>query len=138
MTKTQSWPRIHAFYADLLAKHQVPVSPIIRLLEWLKEQGLEDVLFAFTSMHDLVITDHEEFDWDHHTLRVSLDFQTKRFHFEYARHSGATDAMKKEVEEPEAIESLRQFLAYKFGVHRAPEEGPIQPPQTTRAFGPRV
>jgi hypothetical protein len=125
MTKTQSWPCIHAFYADLLAKHQVPVSPIIRLLEWLKEEGIEDGLFAFTSMHDLVITDQEEFDGDHHTLRVSLDFQTQRLHFEYARHAGATDSMKKEVEESEAIESLRQFLAYKFGVHRAPG-GPIQ------------
>ena len=117
--RTENWPKIHAFYAHLLADYRLPVEPIIRLLEWIEEEGIERELFAFTSMHDLVITDQEEFDWDHHTLRVSLDFHTKKFHFEYARHSGASDRMTKEAEESGAIEVLRQFMAYKFGVHRS-------------------
>ncbi|HRE84157.1 MAG TPA: hypothetical protein PLN52_24140 [Opitutaceae bacterium] len=116
--RTENWPTVHAFYDHLLADYRVPVEPIIRVLEWLKEERIERELFAFNSMHDLVITDREEFDWDHHTLRISLDFHTKKFHLEYTRHSGASDRMKKEAEESQAIEVLRQFLAYKFGVHR--------------------
>jgi hypothetical protein len=121
ITKTQSWPRIHGFYADLLDRHQLPVTPIIQLLAWLKKEQMEEQLYAFTSMHDLVITDSQEFDWDHHTLRISPDFASHKIRFEYARHSGATDVMRKEVAEAEAIEALRQFLAYKFGVHRRAE-----------------
>jgi hypothetical protein len=99
---------------------------MIRVVDWLKDEKIEDELFAFTSMHDLVITDRKEFDWDHHTLCVSLDFPTRKLHFEYARHWASTDRMKKIAEESEAIEVLRQFLAYKFGVHRPPRTEPNQ------------
>ncbi len=101
---------------------------MIRMIDWLNEEGIEDELFAFTSMHDLVITDRKEFDWDHHTLCISLDFSTGKLHFEYARHWAATDRTKKTAEEPQAIEALRQFLAYKFGIHRASKKEPNQSP----------
>ena len=71
-------------------------------------------------MHDLVITDKNEFGWDHHTLRVAPDFEARKFRFIYERHSGATDAMTKEVGESEGVETLRLLLAYKFGVHCPP------------------
>jgi hypothetical protein len=133
--KTENWSEIHAFYDHLLVDYRVPVGPIIRVLKWLKEEGIESELSAFTSMHDLVITDHEEFDWDHHTLRMSLDFHSKKFHFEYIRHAGASDRMKKEAEESAAIEVLRQFLAYKFGVHRPQKPGANQSLPSTAPSG---
>jgi hypothetical protein len=83
---------------------------------------LEAKLYAFTSMHDLVISDQENPTRKDHRLAIGCIFGKKKMRFVYSRQPGSTDKMIKEVEEELAEETLREFLAYKFGVYREPEK----------------
>jgi hypothetical protein len=100
------------------------VSGIQRLLVWIKKMDLEAQLHAFTSMHDLVISDQENPNTDRkvHRLAIGCIFGKKKVRFVYSRQPGSTEEMIKEVEEDLAEETLREFLAYKFGVYREPEK----------------
>ena len=113
----QTWNEIEAFYGRIAAGSRIGVLPIQVLIAWIRDHGLCDRLHAFTSMHDLVISDQPKTAWDQHALRISIVSDDGRIAFRYARHDGATDATTKEVELAEAPETLRQFLIYKFGIY---------------------
>ena len=117
----QTWNEIEKFYDRLEAESRIHVLPIQTIIFWLRDHGLYDRLHAYTSMHDLVISDQPKTTWDQHTLRISVVSDEGRVAFRYSRHDGAMDTTTKEVELAEANETLRQFLIYKFGIYEKKE-----------------
>ncbi len=120
MTKcrTRPWAEVTRLYSGLEERYGLHVQPIRQLVQWIEKEKLNDVLYPTTSMHDLLLTDRPEFTWGEHVLRISLDFETKTLTFRYDRLSASTDFMEKTVGEADGIETLRQFISYKFGIHR--------------------
>ncbi len=111
------WAAIRGRYEDL-ARNGHDAEPFLRLLTWIRDEKLEEEIFAHTSMFDLVISDRPEVRSGENTLRLSLDPKKRIMHFRYNRLFGSTDVMEKAVSIEDSVETLREFLAYKFGVHR--------------------
>ena len=118
IASSEDGAKIRARYEELRSVHGHDIQPMLLLLDWIHEQKLEDEIFAFTSMFDLVISDRRDMQLGENTLSVSWQPQEKRMHFCYERLVESTDVVEKSVPEEQAIETLREFLAYKFGVHR--------------------
>ena len=91
---------------------------MLALLDWIDKEKLDSELYAITSMDALILSNKEIFKWCENTLRIEV--RDKKIHFRYSRLEASTDDMEKIVDEPEAVETLRLFLAYKFGIHRSP------------------
>jgi hypothetical protein len=106
----KSWNDVRVRYEELGSKHGHDVRPMLRLLEWIQNEGLEAELFPHTSMFDLVISDRAESKSGENTLRVTV---------------------------ADSVEMLREFLTYKFGVYRK-RKAPNQAAQTTPGLHPSV
>jgi hypothetical protein len=98
--------------------HGVEWRPILRLLDWIREEKLEEEIFGHTSMFDVIFTDRPRYRNGENTLHVSWNPQEKKMRFRYDRLYASTDETIKEVREEDSIETLREFFAYKFGVYR--------------------
>jgi hypothetical protein len=90
------------------------------LLDWIEREALCSELYPITSMSSLVISNKENFRRGENTLAIEAIPSMNKVHFRYSRLVYSTDDMEKTVDESEAIETLRLFLAYKFGIHRSP------------------
>ena len=104
---------------ERVEKAGVEWRPMMHLLDWIRDEGLEGEIFAHTSMHDVVFSDRPSYRNGENTLRVSWNPDEKKMRFCYDRLYASTDAMINEVSENNSIETLRGFLAHKFGVYRA-------------------
>ena len=97
------WQRFHA--------------PMLAIIEWIEREDLASEVFISAGLSGLWISDRPHNSNGDHILHIEtrgLEF----VHFEYAKKRGALDAMTKTVKYEEAVECFRQFLAYKFGLHR--------------------
>lgn len=112
----KAWNDVRVRYEELGSKHGHDVRAMLRLLDWIRSEDLEDELFPHTSMFDLMISDRAEVTSGENTLRVSVS--QKKVTFRYDRISGSTDSDEKTVPVADSVEMLREFLAYKFGVYR--------------------
>jgi hypothetical protein len=112
------WPEIRAYYENLGSRSGHDVHGIVVLLDWIRDERLEEEIFAYTSMFDLIISDRSPVQCGENTLAVSWISKEKKIKFHYHRLYASTDDMEKVVPEGESIEMLREFLTYKFGVYR--------------------
>ncbi|MBL9204696.1 MAG: hypothetical protein JNN01_06405 [Opitutaceae bacterium] len=104
--------------------------PMLAIIDWIEGQDLASEVFVSAGLSGLWISDRPHDPSGDHMLHVETH-GPEFVHFEYAKKHGAMDTMKKTVKHQEAVECFRQFLAYKFGLHRKPEENePNQPAQT--------
>jgi hypothetical protein len=115
------WSEILDHFATIGAEPGREVAPIVRLLVWIRQAGLESSIFATTSLADLIIADRASFRMAENILRVAWDTKKAKVHFSYHRTQGAPDAIETEASEAESIGIFREILAYKFGVF--PREG---------------
>ena len=113
----QSWTSIRA----RVEGHGAEWRPMLRLLDWIREERLEEEVFGHTSMFDVIFTDRPRYRNGENTLRVSWNPQEKKMRFCYDRLYASTDRTIKEVSAEDSIETLREFLAYKLGVYRKKE-----------------
>lgn len=127
----RSWEEIRNYYLSFgegpwLAHHR----PMLDLVAWL-EKEVPGEIFGSVGISGLYLSDRAQFGWCEHMLQITM-MPTPGFTlFEYHRAPGSTDGMRKQIPTKEAIECLREFLVYKFGVHRPAKTEPNQPPQTT-------
>jgi hypothetical protein len=121
VTRSKSWKDIRKHYGD-----RESFSPIIRLLDWIQAQGLENEIFAHTSMFDLIISNQQQGRMGENALRIGLSGRG-HLRFRYDRLFASTDFEEKIVPHEEAVETLRVFLAYKFGVYRPTDAMPRPP-----------
>lgn len=116
----KSWAEIRAYYLSFseawLARHR----PMLDLVAWLEEETSAEI-FGSVGMSGLYLSDRSQFGWCEHMLQITMMPTPGFVHFEYHRAPGSLDGMKKQVPVEESVECLRQFLAYKFGVHRPPK-----------------
>ncbi len=134
LISSTAWNEVRARYEKLGSNHAHSVAVMMRLLDWIRAEGLEEELFPHTSMFDLVLSDRPEVRSGENTLRVSVSLEEKTVTFRYDRLYGSADSAVKSVAGEDSVEVLREFLAYKFGVYRKKKE-PNQAPEPTAPSG---
>jgi hypothetical protein len=121
---TRSWDEIRQYYLSFgegawLSRHR----PMLNLVSWLEEEKVSGEVFGTVGLSGLLLSNQAKFNWGEHMLQITIMPTPGFMLFEYYRAPGSTDGMKKQVPVEESVECLRQFLAYKFGIHRPPNNG---------------
>jgi len=115
---SRDWVVVRRHYANRLPAF----GPMLELLDWIHQQHLDKELFPHTSMFDLVISDsHETSDSDDY-LTITWNAKEDSMLFRYNRQRFSSDIDEKLVSREHSIETLREFLAYKFGIYRKAAE----------------
>ena len=124
------WDEIRDFYLSFgegpwLSHHR----PMLDLVAWL-EKEVSGEIYGSVGISGLYLSDRPQFVWCEHMLQIRMIPTPGFTFFEYHRAPGSRDGMQKQVPTFEAVECLREFLIYKFGVHRPAKKEPIQSVQT--------
>ena len=109
--------------------------PMLTLYDQLVSSGGEELFGSAIMGGGLVLATRSDVAHDEGVIVVEFDPRKNAFSLSYRNRDVAPD-QSEQVQIAEAWERLRLFVAYKFGVRL--KKTPNQPPQTTRAFGPRV
>ncbi|MDN3580701.1 hypothetical protein [Mucilaginibacter flavus] len=57
------WQQIEVYYQDLIS-HDLQLQSMLSLVQFIRNSNLEKKLFAYTSMHKLVVTIYEVPEWN--------------------------------------------------------------------------
>ena len=60
-SKSKSWLEIENWYVELI-EHGFKFEPILRLIQYIRNSNLNQRLYAFTSMHKVVIGIYDEIE----------------------------------------------------------------------------
>jgi len=100
--------------------------PLLEIVDWIEREKLAATLYIAASLDGLAVSDRLHSSSADHVLNIRAHGSEFVF-FEYHHTRGASDGMRKTVRYAEVVEVFRQFLAYKFGIHRPhPKEEPNQ------------
>jgi len=76
------WDKIEEYYADLV-NHGLTLQSMLSLVRFIRENGFDKRLYAFTSMHKLVISIYDPPEWNREALHIEFDMYSKKIHFRY-------------------------------------------------------
>ena len=110
---TQPWPEIVSYWQDWV-KDQPFREPLCRLVAALASSPVSSSLFGSITWHGIAISDTIDFRSTDNTLEIDLLTREGQFEFRHRAFSGHDD--RKMVPASEALETLRQFLKYKYGL----------------------
>lgn len=117
VTQTQPWAEIVETWADL-AKAMPKLEPLHRFVCALAASPASSVLFARSLMHGdgpgIALSDSPNFRSTDGVLEIRYFIGGKIFEFRHRTFSGHDD--HKTVQASEAVETLRLYLRYKYGV----------------------
>lgn len=78
----RQWSEIELHYIDL-NHHGLPFDPLLQLVRHIINTKLCDRLFAFTSMHKLVIGIYDPIEWNREALHIEFDAEAQKWFFKY-------------------------------------------------------
>jgi hypothetical protein len=82
LVPTRPWDSILGFYGDLEACNAC-FAPMRRLVAHVAAQPYAGLLFGTTSMHALLVAQHERIEWGHDVLRVEVEPDARMVRFTY-------------------------------------------------------
>lgn len=103
------WQQIEAYYQDLISSG-LHLQSMLSLVQFIKNSGLDKRLFAYTSMHKLVVTIYEIPEWNREALHIELNYLTKKIHFEYRPEPYASIEAKRCCTEEDTITKFNQYI----------------------------
>lgn len=112
-TTTQPWPELVRYWADF-AKDMPSLEPLHRLVAALASSSVSSSLFGRITWRGIALSDTADFRSTDSTLEIDYFNGGRHFEFRHRTFSGHDD--RKMVTESEALETLRLFLKYKYGV----------------------
>lgn len=80
--KSRNWEEIENWYIELI-EHGLKFEPMLDLVRHIRNSNLHQRLFAYTSMHKLVIGIYEEIEWNKEALHVEFDIEKRKWFFQY-------------------------------------------------------
>jgi hypothetical protein len=81
--RSQPWPAIHAFYADLARKPGWEIEPMVDLVRFIQKSPYAHGLFPYTSPADLHVGRVANFACGDNELTIVYDMKAKTFKFTY-------------------------------------------------------
>ncbi len=90
---------------------------MLALVDWIERADLASELYVSAGLSGLWISDRPHDPNGDHMLQVQVR-GSDYVYFEYAVKRGALEKMNKTVRYQDSVECFRQFIAYKFGLHR--------------------
>lgn len=121
LIKTKPWEDVLKFFAEISESNSYFL-PIHRFVSEIATSKYVIGLYYTTSMHDLWISQSEEFEMGHEVLIVRFDGFKHRFLFEYVEHPHTKNSWRRECSEADAFQTFERFLEKKKWFLKVPEE----------------
>jgi hypothetical protein len=112
LVKTKPWTEISFFFTNLAASNSY-FSVMDQFVLKIANSKYASGLFATNSMHDLWISQIEEFEMGHEVLVVQFDGFKNAFSFEYHEHPNAKKHWSRECKIEEVFKVFERFLEVK-------------------------
>ena len=109
IAKIVSWDEIEKRYADLVL-HGLHFHNMIRLIQHVKNNGVNKRLFAYTSMHKLVVTIYDPAEVNREALHIELNPHTMRWCFEYRPKPYEPVEMTRYCDDDELITRFSRYV----------------------------
>ena len=109
LTKSISWEEIEKGYLQLI-EHGLKFEPMLNLVNHIQNSNLNERLFAFTSMHKLVVGIYDEIDWNREALHIEFDSETRKWLFKYRSKPFEPIDFERTYDEELGIEKFDQLI----------------------------
>lgn len=106
----RSWDDIESNFVDLINNHSFTNKPMLDLIRHIKSTGLSERLFAYTSMHSLVISIYPRIERDSEALFVDFDMHSRKWFFHYNPKPFAPKEFEKQYPEELGIGKFDLFI----------------------------
>ena len=110
-TQSRDWQEICSWYAEL-TDHNPVFKPYLDLVTFINNGELKDRLFAYTSVHKLVISIYENIEWNREALHIEFDAGTRKWFFEYYPKPFEPVEFKRKYEEEQGIQKFEKIINY--------------------------
>jgi hypothetical protein len=104
--KAQTWDSIENRYTDRGDKH----TRLVELIRHIKDSGLSQRLFGFTSMDKLVVSIYDPLNYTKESLHITFDSVNRKWHFEYYAQPFADPEFVRIYDEEKGIEKFDNFI----------------------------
>jgi len=112
-TQTEPWEKIAAYWSNFAAD-MPQLEPLHRFVQTIASSPLSSSVFGRITWHGIALSDTPDFRSTDNTLEI--DYFTPGGHFEFRHRTFSGNDDRKMVKASEALETLRLFLKYKYGV----------------------
>jgi hypothetical protein len=107
--KSKTWQEVQDFYSNC-ALENTYFQPLVDFVTLIADSIYASGLYPTTSMHSLLLTQTESFEFGHQVLQIELNDTGTRFSFKYLERSFVRPRFVKESSVEEAFGTLEHFL----------------------------
>ena len=107
----QKWSGIEERYRKLSNEHGFG-GEMLTLVQHIRNTGLADRLFAFTSMHDLIIGLYPELERGIETLHVTYDVKNGTYHLAYHASPTQSAEVTRVYSRDVGLQKFDDFIGY--------------------------
>lgn len=107
--ESKSWEEIENFYIQLI-NAGLKFGPMVNLIQHIRSTGISARIFAFTSMHKLVIGIYDKIDRRSEALNVEFDTDTREFLFVYHPKPYVPTEFNQTCDEEAGIQKFMKFI----------------------------
>ena len=111
LVKTNSWEEIEIWCQDLI-DHGIEYEPMLNLIQHIRSSGLNERLYAITSLNELIVGIFDEIEWNKEVLHISFDAEQKKWEFKYWPLPNKPFEFERNYNEEFGIEKFDQFIKY--------------------------
>ena len=109
LTKSNSWEEIENWYQELI-EHGIKFEPMLELIKHIRDSDLQKRIYAYTSVHKLVVGIYGEIEWNREALHIEFDTETRKWFFTYQSKPSEPIKFKKIYNEELGITKFNQFI----------------------------
>ena len=107
--KSESWEEIQNWYLELI-QSGLKFEPMLNLVKYIRHENLSERLFAYTSVHKLVVGIYEEIEWNREALHIEYDIAEKKWFFLYHSKPNQPIEFERCYDAELGIEKFDQFI----------------------------
>ena len=108
--KARPWKEIEEHYVDLNNKgwghHR-----LLELVRHIKSSGLQERLFAYTSLDKLIISIYDPIERDRESLHIDFDRDNQRWDFKYISIPSEQGGFERQYEADLGLEKFDKFIS---------------------------
>ena len=107
--RTKTWNQIEDFYLELIDS-DFQIHPMLDLVRHIKNIKLSERLFAFTSLHKLVIGIYDPVEVNREALHIEYNMNSEEWSFEYKSFPYKPSTFNRTYPKSSGIDKFDQFI----------------------------
>ena len=85
---------------------------MLNLVRYIKSSGLENRIYAYTSMHKLVVGIYEEIEWNSEAIHIEFDISSRKWYFKYHPKPNEPIEFERTYKEEQGLSKFQSIIKY--------------------------